>query len=330
MNNTRTAFVTGGTGFLGINLIQQLVANGWEVTALHRSSSNLTNLKTLDIKFKVGSLHDVDSLEKAMPQGVDAVFHVAGNVNFWSLKNAVQTKDNVDGTRNMVSTALKLKARRFIHTSTIGTYGFHSEIITEQTPSTASHSWINYVRSKWLAEEEVRKGINQGLDAVIINPCNIIGPYDYNNWSQMFKGIHDRKLPGVPSGAGSFCHVREVAKAHITAFEKGKSGSNYICAGADATYGEMVQLMSQLLGHEKPPKVLSSFLLRIIGRLSLWVSYLTRKEPDLTPEMVYMLTNRIVASSEKAEKELGYQAVPLKLMLEDCYHWMKKEGLLAI
>ncbi len=329
MNKARTAFVTGGTGFLGINLIQQLVSEGWEVIALHRSSSNLTHLKTLDIKLKVGSILDVDSLEKAMPQGVDAVFHVAGNVNLWSLRNAIQTRDNVEGTSNMVSTALKLKVHRFIHTSTIATYGIHSEPITEQTLSTASHSWINYVRSKWLAEEEVRKGINQGLDAVILNPCNIVGPYDYNNWANMFIGIQDGKLPGVPSGTGSFCHVREVAKAHIAAFKKGQSGSNYIFAGSDATYGEMTQLIAQLLGHEKSPKIIPDFILQIVGRLSLWLSYLTRKKPDLTPELVWIMTNRIVASSKKAEKELGYQTVPLKLMLKDCYHWMKKEGLLS-
>ncbi len=329
MNPTKTAFVTGGTGFLGINLIQQLVSERWEVTALHRPNSDLTHLKSFEVQLKVGSITDIDSLEKAMPKGVEAVFHVAGNTNLWTMRNATQTKDNVEGTSNMVSTALKLKARRFIHTSSIAAYGFHSETITEQTPSTAAYSKINYFRTKWLAEQEVRKGIEQGLDAVILNPSNIIGPYDYNNWSQVFTLIQNGKLPGVGSGMSSFCHVREVAKAHIAAFEKGQSGANYIFAGTDATYREMAQIIAQLLGHEKFPKTLPDFVLQLVGKLSLWRSYLTRKEPDITPEKVALFTNRCLARSEKAEKELNYKSVPLELMLEDCYHWMKKEGLLS-
>ncbi len=328
INKSKTAFVTGGTGFLGINLIKQLVADGWDVTALHRPTSNLTHLKDIDIKFKMGCISDIDSLENVIPMNVDAVFHAAANTNFWSLKNNIQTKDNVDGTRNMVSAALKREAKRFIHTSSLAAYGLHDEPITEETISTAARSRVNYIRTKWLAEREVRAGIERGLDAVILNPCNIIGPYDYNNWSQLFIMINLNKIPGVPPGAGTFCHVHEVAKAHITAFEKAQCGSNYILGGTDATYGEMAHIIAKLLGKQKSPGTIPAFVLQIVGRSALWVSYVTRKEPSITPEKVCIVTNWNVARSDKAEKELGYKTVPLKPMLEECYSWMRTEGII--
>ena len=153
-------------------------------------------------------------------------FHVAGNTNLWSRRNHIQTRDNVEGTKNMVAAALKRQSKRFIHTSSTAAYGHHQQRINEETQSNAIQSPINYHRTKYLAEMEVRKGIEKGLDAVMLNPANIIGPYDYNNWSQLFILIDRQKLPGVPPATQTFCHVREVVKAHITAFYRGKKGEN--------------------------------------------------------------------------------------------------------
>lgn len=215
------AFVTGGTGFLGLNLIEQLLAESWEVVALHRPTSNLRHLREKDIQLVEGSIAEPDSLITVFPEKVDTVFYVAGNTNMWSPRNKIQTRDNVEDTRNMVATALKRRAKRFIHTSSIAVYGHHQHRIDEETQSNAINSPINYYRTKYLAEKEVRKGIDQGLDAVMINPANIIGPYDYHNWSQFFTLIDRQKLPGVPPAIHTFCHVREVAWAHIAAFYRG-------------------------------------------------------------------------------------------------------------
>ena len=325
---TQTAFVTGATGFLGLNIIRQLTEQGWQVTALHRASSNLTYLKRFPVTLAVGEIEEAASLDKAMPEGLDTVFHVAGDVSFWSGHRARQLRTNVEGTRNMVAAAQHKGAKRFIHTSTIAVYGQQPGTFDETAPHLGKSSPIGYLHSKALAEEEVRKVIARGLDAVILNPANIVGPYDLSNWSRLFRLVSEGKLPGVPPGRAPFCHVAEVARAHLTAFERGRTGENYILGGTEASYVEAFAVVGKLLGHPVPKKPLPAFALALVGRLGELSSRLTHKEPDMTPEMATLLSSAILCHSEKAARELGYQAVPLQTMFEDCYRWMVAEGMI--
>ena len=329
MTDQKNAFVTGGAGFLGMNLIEELVTNHWKVVGFDLNPSKATHLQNMGARLIEGDITDLLSCNSSMPENLDAVFHLAGDTTHWKLGDPRQTKVNVDGTRNLVRAALKQKARRFIYTSSIAAYGFQRERITEDSESTALNSRINYFRTKRLAELEVHRAIEQGLNAVIVNPSNIIGPYDYTGWSRFFALIEKGKLPGAPPGRASFCHVREVAKAHIAAYESGTCGHNYLLGGADATWFEFVQQIGRLLGRKVPNRPTPAWILKVIGRLSLWASYLTGKEPDLTPEKATLVCGELVCSSEKAEKELGYMAVPLETMLKNCHRWMIQEGLLG-
>jgi nucleoside-diphosphate-sugar epimerase len=209
----KTAFVTGATGFVGINLVSALRDAGWNVTALHRKTSNTRYLAPLGAALVVGDITDRASLERGMPENVDAVFHVAASLSLEGRGDAQQTRINVEGTRNVVEVALAKNAKRFIHTSSMAAYGLQDGDVDETTRSTALDTPINYFRTKRLAEEEVDRGIANGLDAVIVNPSNIVGPYDTQSWARMFKLVHTGTLPGVGPGSGSFCHVREVVGA---------------------------------------------------------------------------------------------------------------------
>jgi len=324
----KTAFVTGGAGFLGLNLVEQLVGDGWEVTAFDLHTSRARLFQEKNVKLVEGDITDHSSCSKAMPQNVDAVFHLAGDTTHWKAGDKRQTEINVGGTSVMVETALKKKARRFVLTSSIGSYGAQPGRITEDTPSNAMNEIINYWRTKWLAEKEVRKGINQGLDAVILNPANIIGPYDFSGWSRLFLMIDKGKLAGAPPGSATFCHVQEVARAHITAFEKGRTGHNYLLGGTDATWLEFIQKIGNLLNRKVPQKPMPAMLLKILGRVSYWISCLTHKEPDMTPEKAYLVSTRLICSSEKAKSEIDFKVRPLDEMLADCHRWLVKEGLL--
>ena len=324
------AFVTGGTGFLGLNIIEQLLDDNWQVTVMHRPNSNLSDLAKLNVNLVEGSLSNIDSLQQIIPTDLDAIFHIAGDTNMWRCNNDRQFETNVVATQNLVEVALKNKVRRFIHTSSISAYGFHDTVITEEDPSTAMHSGVNYLKTKFLGEKVVKDAVKlRGLDAVILNPCAIIGAYDRHNWSQLFTMIKNEKLPGIPTGEGSYCHVKEVAAAHIAAFHKGKSGENYILAGTDCTFLEVVSKIGNLLNKPTADKTIPKLVLQIVGYISYWGSLLTKKEPNMTPEKATMVSKRVVASSNKAVAELGYiNNISIDLMLKDCYEWMKSEQLI--
>jgi nucleoside-diphosphate-sugar epimerase len=194
------AFVTGGAGFVGRHLIEQLTAAGWRVTALHRPSSDVSAIRGYPVALVAGDLTEAASLRAAMPQAVDAVFHVAADISVWSKNDARQTRINVAGTHNMVEAALAAGARRFVHTSTWNAYGLEQGAISETSPQLGGSSWINYNRTKFLAEEEVRAGIARGLDAIIVNLAHVLGRYDRRGWARLIIAAHERWLPGVRPG----------------------------------------------------------------------------------------------------------------------------------
>ncbi len=324
----RKAFVTGGTGFLGGHLIRQLKQQHWDVFALVRPGGNAAQLKQLGAKPVEGVMNQLESMLKAMPAQCDAVFHLAGNTSMWHKHNEQQNLDNIGGTHCLVRAALEHCAQRFIFTSSISAYGSHRGVINEDTAAN-TNTRINYARSKHFAELEVRKGIASGLDAVILNPCGIIGAGDTHNWSQMIALIDQGKLPGVPSGGGNFCDVREVARAHISAWERGRCGQNYILAGVEASFLELVRTISHLLGKKAPRHAMPAMAIRLAGRIYPLLSLLSGEEPSITPEKVEMMTSRVRADGSKAVCELGFNdQVPLEEMLQQCIDWMRSNNLL--
>ncbi len=324
----RTAFVTGGTGFLGTNLVRELTRLGWRTIVLHRPSSNLRHLSGLPVVLAEGDLTDRASLLRAIPEGADAVFHVAATITWWGPRHREQRAVIVDGTRNVVSAARDRHVRRLVHTSSIAAYGDHAGTVTEETPSNAERAPTNYSLTKWLAEIEVRRGIDAGLDAVIVNPANIVGPYDSSNWSRAFFLIQRGGLPALYPGRASWCHVREVVRAQLAAFERGRTGANYLLGGADATYAEFIRIIGELLGKPIPSRVLPAALLHAIALTALVPSFFTRREPPITPEAVRVLCSTMLCSSERAQRELGYRPVPIREMLEDAHRWLVAEGML--
>ncbi|MEM6730469.1 MAG: NAD-dependent epimerase/dehydratase family protein, partial [Myxococcota bacterium] len=177
----KQAFLTGATGFLGQNLVEQLRAAGWSITAVHRASSKVEPLKRFDVDCVVGDLLDAESLAAGMPEGVDAVFHVAGNTSIWRRHAAIQTRDNVEGTAAVLDAARRRGAKRFVYTSSWVTFGLEHAEIDESTPQTGQLARDNYSRSKHAAEQRV---LDSGLDAVVLNPAHILGRYDRGNWSR--------------------------------------------------------------------------------------------------------------------------------------------------
>ena len=325
-------FVTGATGFLGTNLVHLLLQQGAEVTAIKRKNSNIKAFKNMPVNWLEGDVLQRDSLERACPDNVDYVFHIAADTNMWSANNEQQTKINLQGTANMIAVAIAKKAKRFIHTSSIAAYGIHhDETITEQSEQRGHLCFANYYRTKLASELLVKAAVKDGkLDAVILNPCHLVGLWDSHNWSQMLTMVSEGSLPGVPPGYGSFCHISEIAKAHLQAAKVGRTGENYILSGADASFVEFVGVIGKLLNKKVPNKAMPHWLLKVVGNISAFFAQFTGKEPNMTPEKVLIVSEVLKVSSAKAQRELDYRVdISLETMLADCYHWMQQQEMIA-
>lgn len=325
------AFVTGATGFLGTHLVQELAADGWDIYAFHRATSDLSDLRSIPgLRYCVGDVRDRESVRRAVPAGVDAVFHAAGSVGFLRPEDEKDQYDiNVLGARHVVEAALEKHAGRFIYTSTVLTYDFsRGQRITEESPANTS-SRCAYLHSKYLAELEVEKGGQAGLDVVFLHPSAILGAYDKSTWSKVFREVHrGLRIPAAPPGAASFCHMRKVAQAHLSAFQRGRRGAHYLLGGADASMKELAAKVAEILHRTGPWGTVPGFLFRLLGRLEYRLAILLGKEPMVTPAMADALCETVLCDSSRAIAELGYEPSSLDTMLRDCYEWMVSANLL--
>lgn len=326
-NKPLTALVTGATGFLGKHLIQQLLQQGWEVYALCRGTQKAQALDN-GITIINGNILDTGKFDKQLPNNLDAIFHTAASTNTWFKNNGLQTKTNLDGTQNMVNLAIKLKVKRFIHTSSVVVFGIHNEIknIVETMPKAGADCFINYVQTKTASEKIVLETSN--LDCVIINPTHIIGPGDKHNWARLIKMVAGKKLPSIPNGAGSFVDVRDVAAGIIMAYHKGKNGENYLLGGTDLNFKQFVHKVAGKL-KVKPTKVqLPNALLMVLATITNLISRITNKEPDITPESVTLISDLYACDSAKARAELNYQTRDFDTTLNDTIMFLKDEQII--
>jgi nucleoside-diphosphate-sugar epimerase len=328
VSSKRTAFVTGATGFLGLNLVEELCSSGYDVTALHRPSSDLRFLQRFDARRAVGSITDEKTVRNAMEEGVDVVFHVAANTGMWARNNAVQTRDNVDGTRNMLEVALAKGAKRFVYTSSITVYGLEDGTFDDDSPLLGRDSWVNYVRTKSLADELVRATAARGLSVVVLRPAHIMGRYDRSNWATLVRLVAREKLPGIPPGSGCFCSGREVARAHIRAAERGGDSEAFVLGGPPASFVELVGVIGEVTGKRVPRRAVPKAVLRLAGHAYAAVSAITGKAPRGTPEGVAVASQNFRVDDSRARRELEYAHVPLHETVRESYEFLRDESLL--
>ena len=325
-----TAFVTGASGFVGSNLARELHAQGWRIHVLARRTSSLEDINDVPVKVHYGDIVNSESVMAAMPSSVDAVFHVAASINIWSGNNDEQDRINIGGTRNVIDAAVKANAGRFIYTSSFVTWGLQDVTITEHSPRSSATDWINYIRTKYVAEKMVKEAARSGrLDTVILNPAFILGPGDRRNLSRIFKLVYREKLPGVPPGGGPFADVEEVAKAHIEAFHKGETGEMYLLGGEIESYQEVIRIAGELLGKPVPGRATPAWVLLAMARISSAISLISRREPAITPESAAMITRTLVCDSSRAQRELGYRFTPVRQLIRDTINWMHQAGMLS-
>jgi dihydroflavonol-4-reductase len=317
--------LTGATGFLGQHIQRELIAAGHQVRALSRSEQADTLLASQGAQPMRGELHDADSLMRAC-EDVDSIFHTAADTNMWRLNNARQTRTNVEGIQSLLAAAKHCGVKSFLHTSSTSTYShLMHETLCEASAQRGGESWINYERTKYLAEQAVR---HAGLPYIIFNPAHIFGPGDKQNWSKLIRLIDQNKLPGIPPGSGSFADAREIAKAQVNALHRQPFGESYLLGGEHASFLQLVHMIGEKLGRKTPRKVIPAFVLRLFAQYQYGISLISRQEPDMTPESAALTIHDLKIDSSKAIRELDYQITDLSTLLDDTIHWLRSQKMI--
>jgi dihydroflavonol-4-reductase len=324
--------VTGATGFLGTNLVHELVAQGWRVRAAGFPGSETRFLRKLDVELVFGDVTRPEDVD-AQVKGCDVVFHVAGDTTFWKRNFARQWKINAQGPANVAEACLRHGVKRMVHTGTVDTIGYNPRGLADENWNDYNYAGTgyNYGDSKREGERIVREYNERGLETVIIHPGSMIGPFDYTlQFGRIFFDLRDGKYPGCPPGGGPFAHVRDVARAHIAAAHRGRPGQGYICAGVNVTYRELFEVMARKVDARCPRFDIPPRLFVLYGYLEEFIANFTGKHPEMNPGQARYMSVKAFYSSAKAEKELGYRITPLEAQIDDAFGWYRENGFLDV
>lgn len=324
------AFVTGATGFLGSHVARTLADQGANLRLLVRPTSNLKNLQGLNADTAVGDLRDPASLEKAI-SGCDTVFHVAADYRLWVRDPNEMYRSNVDGTRAVLEAARKQGVRRVVYTSSVATIGFtsHGLPADEESPVSLADMIGHYKQSKYMAEQVAMEAGRSGLLVVTVNPTTPIGEQDVKPTptGRIIVDFLKRKFPAYVETGLNLVDVRECAKGHVAALEKGKTGERYILGGQDLTLKQILDKLGQITGLSSPTIKLPYVFAFAAGVVDEAITgMLLRREPRATVDTVRMGKKKMFASSAKAQRELGWKTVPVDDALKRAVDWFRANG----
>jgi len=324
------AFVTGATGFLGSHVARVLSEQGAQLRLLVRPTSNLKNLQGLKADTATGDLRDAASLEKAMA-GCDTVFHVAADYRLWVRDPTAMYRSNVAGTRAILEAARKSGVRRMVYTSSVGTIGFTSDgkPADEDSPVALADMIGHYKRSKFMAEQIALEAGRSGLHVVTVNPTTPVGEQDVKPTptGRIVLDFLKRKFPAYVETGLNLVDVRECARGHIMALEKGKSGERYILGGEDLTLKQILDKLGELTGLPSPKIKLPYIFAFAAGVVDEAITAgLLHREPRATVDTVRMGKKKMFASSGKAIRELDWKLVPVEDALRRAVDWFRANG----
>jgi dihydroflavonol-4-reductase len=321
--------VTGASGHVGNVLCRDLAVKGIEVNALvHKDENDLVNIGAQIIK---GDLLDPPSLEK-LCEGVDVVYHLAAKIAIDERERKKVYETNVNGTQNIIAVCQKLKIRRLVHFSSIHVFDhFPLDKELDENRPLIDNSRMIYEQTKTESERLVLKAANAGLDAVILTPTAIIGPYDHR---PSFLGraliqIYKNTLPMLVPGGYNWVDVRDIANAAIQAAEKGHSGERYILSGTWVSLRELSSMIAGVSGRKTPSVIAPSFIAALGVPFIVLYSKLRNEQPLYTRDSLEILTNsNRKISFGKAQRQLGYHPRPLGVTLKDTFEWFINAGLI--
>ncbi len=319
--------VTGATGHIGNVLISELAVQGEKVRAFVLPGEETTWIEKAGVEIVHGNVLDYPSLLAAM-QGVDTVFHLAGIISILPGPNPLVRQVNVEGTRNVLAAMRQSGARKLVYASSIHALERvpHGIIIDESLQFDPANAAGEYDRSKAAASLLVREAAAGGLDAVIICPTGVVGPYDYMD-SEMGGLIHGwmkKQLHFLVDGAYDFVDVRDIAHGMILAAEKGRRGETYILSGERIHLLELHRLVEIETGAKSPLFKAPWWAARLGAAIAPWLARLTRRKPVFTAYSLETVRSNSIITRSKASIQLGYTPRSMKQTVIDTVRWWRE------
>jgi dihydroflavonol-4-reductase len=323
------ALVTGATGFVGSNIARELLREGATVRVLARPSSDRRALEGLPVEICEGDLLDPPSLKRAVA-GVRHVFHAAADYRLWAPDPRMLYRANVDGTRAVMEAAAGAGVERIVHTSTVGALGIPKDGSpgSEITPVTLAQMVGPYKASKFVAEQVALEWAGRGYPVVVVNPSAPVGPWDVKptpTGQMVVDFLHGRMYATLDTGL-NVIHVRDVARGHLLAAERGRIGEKYILGHQNLSLAEIFRVLADLTGR-RAPRFRVPYALAWSGACCMEAAArLTRRAPRVSLTAVRMARKHMYFSPAKAVRELGLPQTDVREALRDAVQWFTEWG----
>lgn len=316
--------VTGGAGHLGNVLVRELLARGERVRVLVLPGEDTRSLEGVNVERMDGDILDRDSLARAM-EGVDVVFHLAGLVSITEEKACLLQEVNVEGTRNVIEIVQRMGIPKLIYTSSIHALERPPKgiPITELLPFDPNNPAGVYDRTKAQASLLVQEAVRQGLDARIVCPTGVIGPYDFrrSEMGELILSWMQRRVNVLVDGGFDFVDVRDVAQGEILARDHGKAGETYILGGERIELTALHKLVQKILGRKTRPITFPLPIAMLMTPIAELYYKITKTKPRFTRYSLETVDSNSDISSAKAETELGYHPRALAQSMTDTVRW---------
>ena len=323
------ALVTGATGFIGSNLVRELLKDGKEVKVLLRENSVIGNIDGLDVEKAYGDIRDGEAMRTAL-QGCDTLYQMAALNAFWAPNSKIFYDINVEGNRTALNAALEQGMEKVVYTSTALTTGAHgvNNPANEHSEFNLWDTGDHYTRSKYLGELEAKKLLNNGLPLVIVNPTQAVGLRDIKPsiTGQTILNILNRKVPGYFDSGANIVDVEDVVRGHILAAQKGRVGESYILGNENITMKDYCELIGEVSGIEPPRTEMRTSTAIPMAYFMQFISSITRKPPLISPSMVRGATKYAYYDCSKAVTELGLPQTPVRGAIEKAVNWFIENG----
>ena len=321
--------VTGGTGLVGAHLLWHLLQKGEKVRAIHRPGSSPEQAREVfecyggsvetfsRIEWIPADMLDLYSLAEAM-NGISRVYHCAAMVSFNPAERKSLIKGNIEGTANIVNLCLEQGVEKLCHVSSVSALGSSpgDRPVTEDDLWKPSRRRSSYSISKFHSEMEVWRGIEEGLNAVIVNPSVIIGPGNWKRGTARFFTAIQKGLKYYSRGMTGFVDVRDVCSCMIALMDSGISGERFIISSQELHYRDLLEMIADALGRPRPSKEISGPLAEAAWRLEWLRSKLTLSKPRLTRETARSSHRASRFSNRKITETIGCRFIPVKDTIE--------------